>query len=93
MRVGRANPHGSDSGDLGFPPPLLVFRGTDDGGAALTATDVTGERMTILTTVNALPQVGVQSYDGRAAARHVPCIRKEVRAMFTSRQTPPGVAL
>jgi len=33
---------------------------------------VTGERMTILTTVNALPQVGVQSYDGRAAAGHVP---------------------
>ena len=59
----------------------------------LTAADVTGERMTILTTVNALPQVGVQSYDGRAAAGHVPCIRKEVPAMFTSRQTPPGVAL
>jgi len=54
---------------------------------------VTGERVTILTTVNALPQVGVQSYDGRAAAGPVPCIRKEVPAMFTSRQTPPGVAL
>jgi len=59
----------------------------------LTAADVTGERMTILTTVNALPQVGVQSYDGRAAARYVLCIRQEVLAMFANRQTPPGVAL
>jgi hypothetical protein len=40
-----------------------------------------------------LPQVGVQSYDGRAAARYVLCIRKEVLAMFANRQTPPGVAL
>jgi hypothetical protein len=55
--------------------------------------DVTGERVTVLTTVNALPQVGVQSYDGCAAARHVLWIRKEVPAMFTNRQTPPGVAL
>ena len=76
------------------PPPLLIIRGTDDGGGRPPiAADVTGERMTILTAVNALPQVGAQSYDGRAAARHVPCIRKEVPAMFTSRQTPPGVAL
>lgn len=89
----RAHLHGSDSGDLGFPSPLLVIRARTAVVAALTAADVTGERMTILTTVNALPQVGVQSYDGRAAARHVPCIRKEVPAMFTSRQTPPGVAL
>lgn len=43
--------------------------------------------------VNALPHAGVQSYDKRAAARHVLCIRKEVLAMFVNRQTPPGVAL
>jgi hypothetical protein len=43
--------------------------------------------------VNALPHVGVQSYDERAAARYVLCIRKEVLAMFANRQTPPGVAL
>jgi hypothetical protein len=61
--------------------------------APLAATDVTGECVTILATVNALPQVGVQSYDGWAAARHVLSIRKEVPAMFTNRQTPPGVAL
>jgi hypothetical protein len=42
--------------------------------------------------VNALPHVGVQSYDERAAARYVLCIRKEVLAMFANRQTPPGVA-
>jgi hypothetical protein len=43
--------------------------------------------------VNALPHVGAQSYDERAAARYVLCIRKEVLAMFAHRQTPPGVAL
>jgi hypothetical protein len=43
--------------------------------------------------VNALPRVGVQSYDERAAARYVLCIRKEVLAMFVNRQTPPGIAL
>ena len=43
--------------------------------------------------VNALPHVGVQSYDERAAAGYVLCIRKEVLAMFANRQTPPGVAL
>jgi hypothetical protein len=43
--------------------------------------------------VNALPRVGVQSYDERAAARYVLCIRKEVLAMFANRQTPPGIAL
>jgi hypothetical protein len=43
--------------------------------------------------VNALPYVGVHSYNGHAAARYVLCIRKEVLAMFTNRQTPPGVAL
>jgi hypothetical protein len=55
---------------------------------------VTGEHATILVTgKNALPQAGVQSYDERAAARYVLCIRKEVLAMFANRQTPPGVAL
>jgi hypothetical protein len=43
--------------------------------------------------VNALPHLGVRSYDERAAARYVLCIRKEVLAMFANRQTPPGVAL
>ena len=43
--------------------------------------------------VNALPHVGVQPYDERAAAGYVLCIRKEVLAMFANRQTPPGVAL
>jgi hypothetical protein len=43
--------------------------------------------------VNALLYVSVQSYDERAAARYVLCIRKEVLAMFANRQTPPGVAL
>jgi hypothetical protein len=43
--------------------------------------------------VNALPHVGVQPYDERAAARYVLCIRKEVPAMFAHRQTPPRVAL
>jgi len=43
--------------------------------------------------VNALPHVGMQSYDERAAARYVLCISKEVLAMFANRQTPPGVAL
>jgi hypothetical protein len=43
--------------------------------------------------VNALPLAGVQSYDERAAARYVLCIRKEVLAMFAHRQTPPRVAL
>ena len=43
--------------------------------------------------VNALPHVGAQSYDERAAAGYVLCIRKEVLAMFAHRQTPPGVAL
>jgi hypothetical protein len=55
--------------------------------------DVAGERVTVLAPVNALPHVGVQSYDVRAAARYVLCIRKEVLAMFANRQTPPGVAL
>jgi hypothetical protein len=43
--------------------------------------------------VNALPKAGPQSYDGRAAAGFVLCSRKEVLAMFTHRQTPPGIAL
>jgi hypothetical protein len=55
--------------------------------------DVTGEHVTILAPVNALPHVGAQSYNGRAAATYVLCIRKEVLAMFANRQTPPGVAL
>jgi len=32
--------------------------------------------------VNALPHADVRFYDGRAAARYIPCIRKEVLAMF-----------
>ena len=43
--------------------------------------------------VNALPDADVRFYDGRAAARYIFCIRKEVLAMFTNRQTTPGVAL
>jgi hypothetical protein len=43
--------------------------------------------------LNALPQAGVRFYDGRAAARYILGIRKEVLAMFAHRQTPPGVAL
>jgi len=43
--------------------------------------------------VNALPHTDVRFYDGRAAARYILCIRKEVLAMFANRQTPPGVAL
>jgi hypothetical protein len=30
---------------------------------------------------------------GRAAAKYILYIRKEVLAMFTNRQTPPGAAL
>jgi hypothetical protein len=43
--------------------------------------------------LNTLPQAGAQSYDGPAAAGYVLCSRKEVLAMFTHRQTPPGIAL
>jgi hypothetical protein len=43
--------------------------------------------------VNALHHAGGPFYDGRAAARYILCIRKEVLAMFAIRQTPPGVAL
>jgi len=35
----------------------------------------------------------VAFYDRRAAARYIPCVRKEVLAMFTNRQTPPWAAL
>jgi len=53
---------------------------------------VTGEHATILVNGKCVAHAGVQSYDGRAAARYVLCIRKEVLAMFANRQTPPGVA-
>jgi hypothetical protein len=47
----------------------------------------------IVPAVNPLLHAGVRFYDGRAAARYILCIRKEVLAMFAHRQTPPGVAL
>jgi hypothetical protein len=40
-----------------------------------------------------LPRADVRFYDGRAAARYILYIRKEVLAMFANRQTPPGAAL
>ena len=75
--------------------PLQVVQGTDESVvAALTATDVTGERMTFLTTGKCVAACwrAVLRWAGRAA-RYVLCIRKEVPAMFTHRQTPPEVAL
>jgi hypothetical protein len=54
---------------------------------------VAGGEIPAGTAVNALPHVGVRSYDGRAAASYILGIRKEVLAMFTNRQTPPGIAL
>ena len=69
---------------LGVPPPLQVTQGMGEGRRA---------RDDLARPVNALPHLGVQSYSGRAAARYVLCIRKEVLAMFANRQTPPGVAL
>jgi hypothetical protein len=52
-----------------------------------------GVPATILDTGKCVAVYQRASYSGRAAARNVLCIGKEVLAMFTNRQTPPGVAL
>jgi hypothetical protein len=55
--------------------------------------EVIADRVTILATGKCIAACQSVSYSGRAAAGNVLCIRKEVPAMFTNRQTPPGIAL